>query len=330
MKKSRLLEIIREEISTALTETEQGELELPKGTNTTTAKSYTDKGFDVKFVDPATGKMVQKEEKYKKLAEKYQLDEETINEMASIKQTIDGLKALGDERNEIVTKVAQDTLNQFKKNPAIASGGRLTRELEPNEYPNKKDRKISYSTEFLKNYKAETGKDFNELTYEIEYRWEKEKPGEKLPFKSPGLAANTTDKDAANQILGKIPSPKGPKPKAEKAPKEKAEKAPKAKVATRTAGDDGFDNVSYSGEGGEDKEAIQSMGSDSTAKDLGKKSSAADNFAKLFNVKTTEEAKEKMKELAKRANSGDQKAKAFFDNNSKIIQAYRNAQKVNA
>jgi hypothetical protein len=72
------------------------------------------------------------------------------------------------------------------------------------------------------------------------------------------------------------------------------------------------------------------MGSDSTAKDLGKKSSAADNFAKLFNVKTTEEAKEKMKELAKRANSGDQKAKAFFDNNSKIIQAYRNAQKVNA
>jgi hypothetical protein len=38
--------------------------------------------------------------------------------MASIKLTLGGLKALGDERNEVVTKYgAQDTLNQFKKNP---------------------------------------------------------------------------------------------------------------------------------------------------------------------------------------------------------------------
>jgi hypothetical protein len=39
-----------------------------------------------------------------------------------------------------------------------------------------------------------------------------------------------------------------------------------------------------------------------------------------------------MKELAKKANSGDQKAKAFFDDekNKKIIQSYRKAQKVNA
>ena len=63
--------------------------------------------------------------------------------------------------------------------------------------------------------------------------------------------------------------PKGPtKAKTEKAPKEKAEKAPKAKVATRTTGDDGFDKVEYS----DDEETVaatKSAGSDETAKDLG-------------------------------------------------------------
>ena len=35
-----------------------------------------------------------------------------------------------------------------------------------------------------------------------------------------------------------------------------------------------------------------------------------------------------MKELAKKANSGDKEAKAFFEKNQKIIQAYRKAQTV--
>jgi hypothetical protein len=186
MKQSRLLEIIREEIAGALDEaattyagkTAIDDLKKDKAFGGLTGDAKSDAMEKLS----SGGTVTIGEEKRKKLAEKYQLDEETINEMASIKQTIDGLKALGDERNEIVTKVAQDTLNQFKKNPAIASDGRLTRGLEPNEYPNKKDRKISYSTEFLKNYKAETGKDFNELTYEIEYRWEKRKTRRKITF----------------------------------------------------------------------------------------------------------------------------------------------------
>ena len=274
MKQTRLLEIIREEIASALTEITV----VDKKTDSTEAPEIAKKEEkDLSTVQNAiktaktTGKPISiaEEEKRKKLAEKYQLDEETINEMASIKQTIDGLKALGDERNEIVAKVAQDTLNQFKKNPAIASGGRLTRELEPNEYPNKKDRKISYSTEFLKNYKEETGEDFNTLTFDIESRWEKEKPGEKLPFKSPGLAANTTDKDAANQILGKIPSPKGPKPKAE--PKAKSEKAPKAKPAAAPKAEPMDD---------EDAEAAKAAGSDEMAKKL---ASTPDSKKQTFN-----------------------------------------------
>jgi len=99
--------------------------------------------------------------------------------------------------------------------------------------------------------------------------------------------------------------------------------AAKEKVATRTPGKDGMDDVSYSDVDSEDKEATQNIGSDETAQALGKTSSAADKLANLFQVKTTEEAKDKLKELAKKANSGDQKAKAFFDNekNQKIIQA---------
>ena len=104
------------------------------------------------------------------------------------------------------------------------------------------------------------------------------------------------------------------------------------KTATLTKGDDGLDTVEYSDVDSGDKEATQNIGSDPTAQKLGKTSSAADKLANLFDTKTTEEAKKKMKELAQKANSGDQKAKAFFDNekNSKIIQAYRKAQKVNA
>jgi transposase len=128
MKQTRLLEIIREEIASALTEITV----VDKKTDSTEAPEIAKKEEkDLSTVQNAiktaktTGKPISiaEEEKRKKLAEKYQLDEETINEMASIKQTIDGLKALGDERNEIVAKVAQDTLNQFKKNPAIASDG---------------------------------------------------------------------------------------------------------------------------------------------------------------------------------------------------------------
>jgi hypothetical protein len=67
------------------------------------------------------------------------------------------------------------------------------------------------------------------------------------------------------------------KPKTEKSPKSKAEKAPKAKAATRTKGDDGFDNVSYSDGDDEDKEATQNVGSDSTAKELGKEADVSKN-----------------------------------------------------
>jgi hypothetical protein len=278
MKHTRLLEIIREEIAGALNEVEKGNIKLSPETPTSTIQQFTNKGFDVEIG-------LEEGEKRKKLAEKYQLDEETINEMASINQTVKGLKALGDEKKaELVLNIAQKTLNQFKEDPVIKSD-RLFKNLKSDEYPNKKERTISYSTEFLKNFKKETGEDFNELTFNIEARYNKEKPGEEKPFKSPGLAINTTDKDAANQVLGiekRTPGPQAdpnkPKKPASTGKKGRPASEPKSeKTATLTKGDDGFDTVEYSDVEVDDKEATQNIGSDKTAQKLGKAADVSEN-----------------------------------------------------
>jgi hypothetical protein len=85
--------------------------------------------------------------------------------------------------------------------------------------------------------------------------------------KSLGLKPKNNDSLLADK--SKTDKPKTDKPK--------AEKPAKAKVATRTPGDDGFDKVEYSDVDGEDKEATQNVGSDSTAKELGKEADVSKN-----------------------------------------------------
>jgi hypothetical protein len=85
--------------------------------------------------------------------------------------------------------------------------------------------------------------------------------------KSLGLKPKNNDSLLADKTKS-TEKPKAEKPAKEKAPK--AEKTPKTRVATRTKGDDGFDDVSYSDVDSEDKEATQNIGSDPTAKELGK------------------------------------------------------------
>ena len=353
MKKTRLLEIIREEIAeavNALVTTKTGETKtMPYETPEDKAGILIlKKDNNIKNIETTSGVNIKEGEKRKKLAEKYQLDEETINEMASVIQTRQALEALekagipnSTERLELVKDVEKETLDQFKNsNPSMTSDGRLARKLEPEEITGKKDTR-GYGADFERNFKKKAGMDFLDFTIKIQ----KEIEANKIPLSrefTAGLATNTSEKEAAAQVFGLKKNKPGPqadpnKPKSEKpastGKKGKTAGAPKAeKVATRTKGDDGMDDVSYSDVDSEDKEATQNIGSDSTAKKLGATASVADKFANLFKAKTTEEAKNKMKELAKRANSGDQKAKAFFDNknNSKIIQAYRNAQKVKA
>jgi len=284
MKKTRLLEIIREEISGALSE-------IPD--------VHKDSNLEIK-----------KPSKYKHLAEKYQIDEETINEMASIAQTIKGLKALGDEKEaEEMSNIAQKTLKQYKKDPII-NKGRLARNLDPDESPNKKKRTVGYSTEFLKNYEEETGKDFGSVTFDIEARYKTELPGEKLPFKSPGLAANTTDKNAANAILGKVPNKPGPKADPNKPKKEKTTGSGKrgrpagaAKTATRTKDDDGFDKVEYSDSdsSGDNLSDLKDEVAKTTTnmKDLAKKFSKAEGEEKENLKNQLKDLTKKKKELEK-------------------------------
>jgi hypothetical protein len=91
--------------------------------------------------------------------------------------------------------------------------------------------------------------------------------------KSLGLKPKNNDSLLADKTKS-TEKPKAEKPAKEKAPK--AEKTPKTKVATLTKGDDGFDDVSYSDDE-ESAEAAKAAGSDETAKELGKEADISKN-----------------------------------------------------
>lgn len=177
MKKTRLLEIIREEIAFALSETMTKE----------------------------------KSPKYKELAEKYQLDEEIINEMASIKQLKTQLEKQGKEKELAAIKNTEKTvLNTLKKDPTITSDGRLK----------------GYVSAFKKELKASHGIGLQDLLTTV--MLDAEEAGDK--FKD-DIATNTIEKDAANQLTGKEAGQRGRKPseKKEEEPKAKKEKEEKPK-----------------------------------------------------------------------------------------------------
>ena len=275
MKQTRLLEIIREEISGALNEAGLGDqiTVLDKQIETVTKqisplqKKISDlqkKKADLqkKEADLSTKTQIQLEEgeKRKKLAEKYQLDEETINEMASVVQTKKALEKLGDETGlELVKDVEKETLDQFKNsNPSTTSDGRLIRKLSPEEQKGKKDTR-GYGADFERNFKKKAGMDFMDFTTDISLKWTEKFPGDK-PFNA-GLATNTTEKDAAFQVLdlekgkqGRKADPNKPEKPASTGKKGRPAGEPKAeKTATLTPGDDGFDDVSYSDAGVDDE-----------------------------------------------------------------------------
>ncbi len=200
MKKTRLLEIVREEIAFALNEFYPNE--------------YQDQhGFD-------SHEQLKEEQssKYKQLAEKYQLDEDTIMEMASIVQTKKVLTKLGDEKRlELVKSIEKETLDQFKKDPIMSSDGRLARKLDPEEQTGKKDTR-GFGADFERNFKKKAGMDFLDFTTQIDIELKKKFPEEKF---TPGLATNTTEKEAASQIFGLEKGQRG-----RKADPNKPEKAP--------------------------------------------------------------------------------------------------------
>jgi hypothetical protein len=305
MKKSRLLEIIREEISEALNVLVTNK----KGETTTMPYNTSDEKKNV--MNLKTDSNITNIE----TTAGQNIKEDDLNEIPDFGGRFDSQVAAKYGEDQTLEDATKDITDEILKDMGLSRD-----DLKKDADKAKEVLKAIRSKVVGKNQDARVKK-------ALEKQTEFDDSGNALQANQTN--AGILEKGEAESKAGKDTANKpGPKSKAE--PKEKAEKAPKAKVATRTPGDNGFDKVSYSDVDDEVAAATKAISGDETAKDLGKKSSAADNFAKLFNVKTTEEAKEKMKELAKRANSGDQKAKAFFDNNSKIIQAYRNAQKVNA
>jgi hypothetical protein len=264
MKKNRLLEIIREEISSALTEVNNVLVTNKKGETTSMPfntpdekKTITNLKSDsnITNIKTTSGQNI-KEEKRKKLAEKYQLDEETINEMASIKQLKSELERQGKETElKAVAAAERAALDSLKADPTITSDGRL------------KGYVPTLKKELLNTHNIK----LQDLLSQVAGKAEDD--GVKF---SSDIATNTIEKDAANQITGKEAGQRGRKadPNKPEKPASTGKKGrptgkPKAeKIATLTTGDDGFDNVEYSDDE-ESAAAAKAAGSDEMAKKLG-------------------------------------------------------------
>ena len=280
MKQTRLLEIIREEISAALTEVNNVLVTNKKGETTTMPfntpdekKTVSNLKSDSNIVNIKTtaGQNIKEGEKRKKLAEKYQIDEEIINEMASIKQLKSELERQGKETElKAVAAAERAALDTLKADPTITTDGRL------------KGYVPTLKKELLNTHNIK----LQDLLSQVAGKAEDD--GVKF---SSDIATNTIEKDAANQITGKEAGQRGRKAtekpaKAEKAPKAKPSAAPKAEPM-----DD------------EDAEATKAAGSDEMAQKLG---STPDEKKIKFNqflssVKKNKEDKAKVDAILKLA-----------------------------
>ena len=275
MKKTRLLEIIHEEIDTAINE--------------------------IPAIAKDSKLEIEKPSKSKHLSEKYQIDEEIINEMASIIQTKKALKGLDDEKGlELVKDSEKETLEKLKKDPTITNDGRLR----------------GFASNFKKNFKEKAGMDFLDFTIGIEEKWKKEKPGEDVPFKTPGLAINTAEKNAAKKLPGVTPSKETPKSdsKKEKEEEKKEKKEPKAKSEPKPE--------PKAKEKSEDEEkADKAVG---TEKKVEKAAREQDKITAEYK----KEVLPKLKDKIKKSKEGDKEAMSWLKSKQDIIKKYKEAQKI--
>ena len=285
MKKTRLLEIIREEINEALNvlvTNKKGEtITMPYNTPDE-KKSVMNLKQDnnITNIETTAGQNIKEEEKHKNLAEKYQIDEETINEMASIKQLKGELERQG-KTSEL--KAIQDAeraaLDALKADPTITSDGRL------------KGYVPTLKKELLNTHNIK----LQDLLSKVAGKAEDD--GVKF---SSDIATNTIEKDAANQLTGKEAGQRGRKATEKPA---KAEKAPKAEPKKAESTDD------------EDAEASKAAGSDETAKELGstpeEKKVKFNQF--LASVKKNKDDKAKIDGILKLAKDKFKFAKTMMD-----------------
>jgi len=246
MKKTRLLEIVREEIAFALREGEAEEK---------AAKMAAVKATDLEI------KALQKKkaELMKTGVAETQLNEiEQLAEMASIVQLKTQLEKQGKTGELAAVKAAEKaTIDKLKQNPVFSGEG-------------KNARLKGYVSALKKELKSEHDINLQDLLTKV--MLDAEKAGDK--FKD-DIATNTIEKDAAAQILGTEKGQRGRKAdpnKPEKAPSTGQRGRPagtaKEKVATRTPGDDGFDTITYSDKEDEEGPSAQDISGDETAKEL--------------------------------------------------------------
>ena len=288
MKKDRLLEIIREEINEALNvlvTNKKGETTTMPYNTPDEKKSVMNLKQDnnITNIETTAGQNIKEEEKRKKLAEKYQLDEEIINEMASIKQLKGELERQG-KTSEL--KAIQDAeraaLDALKADPTITPDGRL------------KGYVPTLKKELLNTHNIK----LQDLLSTVAGKAEDD--GVKF---SSDIATNTIEKDAANQLTGKEAGQRGRKATEKPA---KAEKAPKAKPASSPKAEPTDD---------EDVEASKAAGSDETAKELGstpeEKKVKFNQF--LASVKKNKDDKAKIDGILKLAKDKFKFAKTMMD-----------------
>jgi len=307
MKQTRLLEIIREEINevlNVLVTNKKGETTTMPFNTPDEKKSVTNLKADsnITNIETTAGQNIKEGEKRKKLAEKYQIDEETINEMASIKQLKSELERQGKTSElQAVTTAEKAALDTLKADPTITPDGRLKGYVPTlkKELLNTHNIKLQDLLSIVAGKAEDDGVKF-----------------------SSDIATNTIEKDAANQITGKEAGQRGRKadPNKPEKPASTGKKGrpagePKAeKVATRTTGDDGFDNVEYSDDE-ESAAAMKAAGSDETAKEL---SSTPEEKKVKFNqflasVKKNKDDKAKIDGILKLAKDKFKFAKTMMD-----------------
>ena len=288
MKQTRLLEIIREEISEALNvliTNKKGETTTMPFNTPDEKKSVTNLKADsnITNIETTAGQNIKEEEKHKKLAEKYQIDEETISEMASIKQLKSELERQGKTSElQAVTTAEKAALNALKADPTITPDGRL------------KGYVPTLKKELLNTHNIK----LQDLLSTVAGKAEDD--GVKF---SSDIATNTIEKDAANQITGKEAGQRGRKATEKPAPMAKAPKAKAEKITSTEPSDD------------EDVEATKAAGSDETAKELGstpeEKKVKFNQF--LASVKKNKDDKAKIDGILKLAKDKFKFAKTMMD-----------------
>ena len=241
MKKDRLLEIIREEIAGALNEIGQSSEEM----NATRLS-----------IEAAKAKIAAAQKELQQLQKtgvtEVELEEDQLNEMA-----YDIIIAQPNELAKL-----QDKIKDSTKKGEI----KLAKALEIIQKTKKEGKPIRQRD--IANEMGVIQQEVNPLINKLIDVGILEK-GESVT----GVTKKTVTDKPQGRPAGE---PKAEKP-ASTGKKGRPAGEPKTKVATRTKGDDGFDDVSYSDVDSEDKEATQNIGSDPTAKELGKEADVSKN-----------------------------------------------------